>query len=60
MAISKDYGKYTPRCDACGDALETEESFEEARSAMKEANWTTQRVEDYWVNFCPTCQEEEI
>lgn len=59
MAIEKEYDKFVPTCDGCCETLPREDSFEEAKIAMKEEGWTTKldRLSQEWVNYCPACQE---
>lgn len=58
MAIEKEYGTFIPYCDGCGDRLYHADVFEDARTIVQEANWVTKRIDDAWVIFCPTCQED--
>ncbi len=46
MSIEREYGKYVPTCDNCGDFLDPEDSFEEARIALKENDWKTKKVKE--------------
>lgn len=47
-----------PTCDGCGKELPACGDFNEARVAMKEAGWKTEKESGHWVNYCPDCQEE--
>lgn len=53
--IERIHGKLVPICDVCGDELEEFDSFDDARDAMVEEEWTTSRVGDVWVNACKKC-----
>lgn len=55
--IDKQYGRYVPTCDICGEVLPGKDSFDEARHAIKEAGWITTMMGSTWVNYCPTCQK---
>ena len=60
MSIERQYGKYIPVCDGCGCVLDEHvyDTFDEARIAMKEEGWSTDKVNGEWQNYCPDCQEE--
>lgn len=55
--IDKQYGKYIPTCDVCGETLEAELSFDEAVAEMKSESWKTKAVMGEWENICPECQK---
>lgn len=53
--IDKFYGQYTPMCDNCEDTLPGELSHNDAREAMKNAGWHTEKSGGDWTNYCPEC-----
>jgi hypothetical protein len=61
MAIERQYMRgdglrFIPSCDLCGESLPDEASFEDARSAMKEARWKLRKDElNDWQNVCADC-----
>ena len=63
MAIEKEYGKFIPTCDGCGETLDKCDSFDEAREAMEDEGWARKLLQNgatkEWINLCPTCQEVE-
>lgn len=63
MAIEREYGKFIPTCDGCGETLEPCDSFDEAKEAMEAEGWSKKLLQNgntkEWINFCPTCQKEE-
>ena len=58
MAIEFEYGKRVPTCNLCGDKLPPEDSFEEAKIAMKEAGWSAEKIDEDWANYCLDCKED--
>jgi hypothetical protein len=60
MGILREYNKYTPVCDMCLDELLTEQSFQDAVDAMKEAKWKFKKVNGEWQNTCTDCQKEQM
>lgn len=57
MSIVKEYGKYTPTCDICGEELPPELTFEDAVQAKKDAGWKRQKTNGAWEDICTECQE---
>ena len=59
VSIERQYGKYIPVCDGCGCVLDEHvyDTFDEARIAMKEEGWSTDKVNGEWQNYCPDCGE---
>ena len=61
MAIEKEYGKFIPVCDGCGETLDKYDSFDEAKEAIENADWSKKLLQNgttkEWVNLCPACQE---
>jgi hypothetical protein len=55
MSIQKEYVKYIPICDICGDMLSPCDSYEDALSAMRESGWDAKRVGFAFENYCPSC-----
>lgn len=47
-------GQKQVTCDNCGDGFEAE-SFDDARSEMKETGWVTRNVDGKVVHYCPEC-----
>lgn len=56
--IEKQYEKYVPVCDMCGETLPECDTHNEARTAMRKAGWLTERNGDAWENYCDICVEE--
>lgn len=56
MAIEKEYGKFVPTCDCCEKTLPPQDTFEDAKDAMKEAGWKYYLREG--TNLCEDCQED--
>lgn len=53
-----EYGKIIVTCDNCEEELGLFDSFEDALSAVSEAEWKTTKTEDdVFEHFCLTCQE---
>lgn len=45
-------------CDDCGTELDTQtRDFDEARTALREADWRTSKDGDKWVHHCPECKD---
>lgn len=64
MAIEREYGKWIPTCDGCGEQLETCDTFDEALDELKVAGWSREYIDNgmddgEWINLCPACQREE-
>lgn len=63
MAIEKEYGKFVPTCDGCGETLDPCDSFDEAKESMEAEGWSKKLLQKgstkEWVNMCPACQEED-
>ena len=56
MSVQREHGRYVPTCDNCEDTLSPQDSFEEAREAMADADWVTRKKNGEWVNYCTECQ----
>lgn len=54
--VAKEYGKFIPTCDICGEELTEEDTFEEAVSAIKKAGWQIKKEDGAFVSFCPSCR----
>lgn len=58
--IVKEYGRYKPVCDICGEAADEDfDEFMDAVDYKKQNGWKSQRYEGVWMDVCPECQEEE-
>ena len=55
MSIDKIYGRYAITCDNCETMLPHEDSWEDARDALKDAGWWSYREGGEWHNLCPEC-----
>lgn len=56
--IDRQHGAIIFECDGCGAVLETEKSdFNEAMSAMREAEWKPEKAGAGWEHYCPGCQK---
>lgn len=60
MSIEREYGRYIPACDGCGAALETEDNFQDAVDAKRNAGWRSRKYGDEWTDLCPVCQVAEV
>ena len=57
MSIEKEYGKFVPVCDRCGNELMPEDTWQDAVDAKKDAGWRSVKDKGEWVDVCPECQE---
>lgn len=54
--IQKRRNKFVCVCDICGNELEPEATFAEAKDVMKIANWRSKQTEDgSWQHWCDEC-----
>ena len=56
MSIEREYSKFVATCDGCGATLPPQGTYEEAKDAMTEAEWTYNFGTGE--NLCPDCQED--
>lgn len=54
--IQKEYGKFIPTCEVCGEELVEEDNFDAAVSAIKEAGWKIVKENGGFSAYCPNCQ----
>lgn len=57
--IDKIHGKYYAECDACGDILQGDNSFEDIRKQMTLDGWRSRNVKGIWLDYCPNCDPDE-
>ena len=59
IMIDREYGRYIAICDACGDSIGKEETFDDVRMLMRAEGWVTRKHKNHWVNYCDKCVYEE-
>lgn len=53
--IKKEYGKFIVACDVCYEQLGNFETFDEAREAINQNNWETEKIAETYMNYCEEC-----
>jgi hypothetical protein len=56
--IERIYHEFTPVCDACGEALEACETFEDAVRKARDAEWKSRKIKGVWLDYCTRCSPE--
>lgn len=57
--IIKEYSKLRPICDICSEVLPAQNSFDQAKEAMKRAGWKTTIEDGEYIHICPECKDCE-
>lgn len=54
-------GPISFQCDKCPEVAETHcEEFSGAHAKIKARGWTTRKIGDDWLHFCPDCSQPSI
>ena len=54
--IDREYGKFIPTCDVCGEILTAQDEFSDAVEDIKDQGWSANKIDGEWVHLCPDCQ----